>query len=151
MTTFIAFIMLTLTTNFHVGELAEYYISQEGSSLQMKVVLEKADILSLDFKPDCDIHKTTALCISKHISDNLTLAVNNKLLQLELGDSYTEHDHLILFFTVELLEEKVKSLNIKNNCFYKFYDDYRNRIILDLDGFQSSYMLTAEKNSIYLE
>ena len=143
--------MLTLTTNFHVGELAEYYITQEGSSLQMKVVLEKADIISLDFKPDCDIHKTTALCISKHISDNLTLAVNNKLLQLELGDSYTEHDHLILFFTVELLEEKVKSLNIKNNCFYKFYDDYRNRIILDLDGFQSSYMLTAEKNSIYLE
>ena len=151
MTTFIAFIMLTLTTNFHVGELAEYYISQEGSSLQMKVVLEKADILSLDFKPDCDIHKTTALCISKHISENLTLEVNNKLLQLELGDSYTEDDHLILFFTGELLEEKVKSLNIINNCFYKFYDDYRNRIILDLDGFQSSYMLTAEKNSIYLE
>jgi len=143
--------MLTLTTNFHVGELAEYYITQEGSSLQMKVVLEKADIISLDFKPDCDIHKTTALCISKHISDNLTLAVNNKLLQLELGDSYTEHDHLILFFTGEFLDEKVKSLNIKNNCFYKFYDDYRNRIILDLDGFQSSYMLTAEKNSIYLE
>ena len=151
MTTLIAFIMLTLTTNFHVGELAEYYISQEGSSLQMKVVLEKADILSLDFKPDCDIDKTTALCIYKHISQNITLEVNNKLLQLELGDSYTEHDHLILFFTVELLDEKVKSLNIINNCFYKFYDDYRNRIILDLDGFQSSYMLTAEKNSISLE
>ena len=151
MTTLIAFIMLTLTTSFHVGELAEYYITQEENSLQMKVVLEKADILRLDFKPDCDIHKTTALCISKHISDNLTLEVNNKLLQLELGDSYTEHDHLILFFTGEFLDEKVKSLNIKNNCFYKFYEDYRNRIILDLDGFQSSYMLTAEKNSIYLE
>ena len=151
MTTFIAFIMLTLTTNFHVGELAEYYISQEGSSLQMKVVLEKADIISLDFNPDCDVLKTTALCISNHISENLTLEVNNKLLQLELGDSYTEDDHLILFFTGELLDENVKSLNIKNNCFYKFYDDYRNRIILDLDGFQSSYMLTAEKNSISLQ
>ncbi len=143
--------MLTLTTSFHVGELAEYYISQEGNSLQMKVVLERVDILRLDFKPDCDVLKTTALCVSKHISENLTLEVNNKLLQLELGDSYTEHDHLILFFTGELLDEKVKSLNIKNNCFYKFYNDYRNRIILDVEGFKSSYMLTAEKNSIHLE
>ena len=117
----------------------------------MKVVLEKDEILSLNFKPNCDVHKTTALCVSNHISDNLRVEVNNKLLQFELGDSYTEHDHLILLFTGELLDEKVKSLSIKNNCFYKFYDDYRNRIILDIDGFQSSYMLTAEKNSIYLE
>ncbi len=117
----------------------------------MKVVLEKGEILSLDFKPDCDIHKTTALCVSKHISDNLTVEVNNKLLLLELGDSYTENDHLILFFTGELLDEKVKSLNIKNNCFYKFYDDYRNRIILDVDRFQGSYLLTTENNSIYLK
>ena len=151
MRTLLAFLMLTLTTHLHVGELAEYYISQEGRSIQIKVVLEKSDIFSLDFKPDCDIHKTTALCISKHISENLTLEVNNKLLQLELGDSYTEHDHLILFFTGELLDEEVKSLNIKNNCFYKYYEDYRNRIILDVEGFQSSYMLTAENNSISLE
>jgi hypothetical protein len=151
MRTLLAFLMLTLTTHFHVGELAEYYISQEGSSLQMKVVLEKGDILSLDFKPDCDVLKTTALCVSKHISDNLTVEVNNKLLMLESGDSYTEHDHLILLFTGELLDENVKSFNIINNCFYKFYEDYRNRIILDMEGFQSSYMLTAEKNYINLK
>ena len=151
MRTLLVFLMLTLTAHFHVGELAEYYISQEGHSLQMKVVLEKADMFSLDFKPNCDVLKTTALCVSNHISDNLRVEVNNKLLQIELGDSYTEHDHLILLFTGELLDVKVKSLSIKNNCFYKFYDDYRNRIILDVDGFKSSYMLTAEKNSIYLE
>ena len=135
MRTLLAFFMLTLTTHYHVGEFAEYYISQEGSSIQMKVVLEKGEILSLDFKPDCDVLKTTALCLSKHISDNLTVEVNNKLLLFELGNSYTENDHLILFFTGELLDEKVKSLNIKNNCFYKFYEDYRNRIILDVDRF----------------
>ena len=151
MRTLLAFLMLTLTTHFHVGELAEYYISQEGSSIQMKVVLEKGDILSLDFKPDCDVLKTTSLCVSKHISDNLTVEVNNKLLLFELGHSYMENDHLILFFTGELLDEKVKSVNIINNCFYKFYDDYRNRIILDVDRFQSSYMLTAEKNYVYLK
>jgi hypothetical protein len=150
MKTLIAFIILT-STNFHVGELAEYYISQDGSSLQMKVVLEKSDILSLDFKPECDVLKTTALCVSNHISDNLTLQVNDEILRLELGDSYTEHDHLLLFFTATLLDEKVKSVSIENNCFYTFYKDYRNRIILDVGGFQSSYMLTAEKNSIHLQ
>ena len=151
MRTLLAFLMLTLTTHLHVGELAEYHISQEGSSIQIKVILEKADIFSSDFKPNCDVLKTTALCVSKHITENLWVEVNDKLLQLELGDSYTEQDHLTLFFTGELLDEKVKSLHIKTDCFYEFYADYRNRVVLDIEGFKSSYMLTAEKNSIYLE
>ena len=49
MTILLASIMLTLSPVFHVGELAEYYISQEGNKITMKVVLEKDEILILRF------------------------------------------------------------------------------------------------------
>ena len=148
MTTLISSIMLTLAPIFHVGELAEYYISQEGNMITMKIVLEKDEILNLDFKSDCDVKKTTALCVSNYILKKITVEINNKPFLFELGDSYTEDGHLVLFFTGKFKDENLKSINIINDCFYEFYEDYRNRIILNIGSFKSSYMLTSEKNSI---
>ena len=148
MTTLIASIMLTLTSVFHVGELAEYYISQEENMITMMAVLEKDEILNLDFKSDCDVKKTTALCLSNYILKKITVEINNKLLLFELGNSYTEYGHLVLFLTGKFKDENVKSINIRNDCFYEFYEDYRNRIILNIGSFKSSYMLTSEKSSI---
>ena len=140
--------MLTLAPIFHVGELAEYYISQEGNMITMKIVLEKDEILNLDFKSDCDVKKTTALCVSNYILKKITVEINNKPFLFELGDSYAEDGHLVLFFTGKIQDENVKSINIRNDCFYEFYEDYRNRILLNIGSFKSSYMLTSEKNSI---
>jgi len=148
MTILLASIMLTLSPVFHVGELAEYYISQEANNITMKVVLEKDEILSLDFKSDCDVKKMTALCVSNYILKKMTVEINKQILLFELGDSYIEDDHLVLFLKGKLKDENVKSINIINDCFYEFYEDYRNRIILNIGSLKSSYMLTSEKNSI---
>ena len=148
MTILLASIMLTLSPVFHVGELAEYYISQEGNKITMKVVLEKDEILILDFKSDCDIKKTTALCVSNYILKKITVEINKQLLLFELGDSYIEDDHLVLFLKGKLKDENVKSINIRNDCFYEFYEGYRNRIILNIGSLKSSYMLTSKKKFI---
>ena len=124
---------------FHVGELAEYYISQEGKMITMKVVLEKAEILNLDFKSDCDVKKTTAFCLSNYILENITVEINNRLILFELGDSYTEYGHLVLLLTGKFKDKNVTSINIRNDCFYEFYNGYRNRIILNIGNFKSSY------------
>ena len=148
MTTLISSIILILAPFFHVGELAEYYISEEGDMITMKIVLEKDEILNLYFKSDCDVKKTTALCVSNYILKKVAVEINNKSLLFELGDSYTKDGHLVLFFTGKFKDKNVKSINIRNDCFYEFYEGYRNRIILNIGSFKSSYMLTSEKNSI---
>lgn len=144
-------LMLTISNIMHVGQLAEYYITQEENSLNIKVVLEKEEMLSFNFKSNCDVQKMTSLCVSNHIKENLIVEVNNKIILLDLGDSYTEYGHLILFFTGKLKNDKVSHLNIRSNCFYKFHANYRNRFILNLEEFQNSYMLTKEKNSLSIK
>ena len=143
--------VLALTNIMHVGQLAEYYVTQENKSLSIKVVIEKDEMLNFNFNSNCDVKKMTSLCVANHIIANLILEINNQTILLELGDSYTDNGHLILFLTGELNNKEVNSLNITNNCFYKFHDRYRNRVILDLDKIQSSYMLTSEKNSFSIK
>jgi hypothetical protein len=151
MTTLMVSLVLALTNIMHVGQLAEYYVTKEEKSLSIKVEIEKDEMLNFNFKTNCDVQKMTSLCVANHIRENLILEINNKVILLELGDSYTDNGHLILFLTGELNTEEVNSLNITNNCFYEFHADYRNRVILDLDKIQSSYMLTSKKNSFSIK
>ena len=51
----------------------------------------------------------------------------------------------------ELKNVEIQNISIQNQCFYEFDSDYKNRIILNLDQFQKSYLLTNKKHSIYLK
>ena len=151
MTTLMVSLVLTFTNIIHVGQLAEYYVTQEEMSLIIKVVIEKDEMLNFNFNSNCDVKKMTSLCVANHLRENLLLEINNQIITLELGDSYTDNGHLTLFLTGELNNKEVNSLNITNNCFYEFHDGYRNRVILNLDKIKSSYMLTSKKNSFSIK
>ncbi len=148
MTSLIISTFLTLSTLLHVGQLAEYHIYQENDKIHMKVVLEKDEMLRLNFKSKCDTQNMTVFCVSNYILDNLTIEINNTLVKFELGDSYTENGHLIIYLAGELKQEKVTKVKLKTNCFYEFYPNYRNRIIFDMGYFQNSYLLTKANNTI---
>jgi len=141
-----------MTTNLlHVGQVAEYYFSLYENQLQIKFVIEKDELFNFKFEGDCDIQKTTSICIANYIKSNSTIHINDEKIYLELGESYTDNGHLIVYFMAKLKNVEIKNLSIQNQCFYEFDSDYKNRIILDLDQFQKSYLLTKEKYSIYLK
>ena len=62
MTSIIASILLSITSILHVGLLSEYYFYQEKNTLQIKVVLEKDEMMRLNsnqdvmFKTDFFLH-----------------------------------------------------------------------------------------------
>jgi hypothetical protein len=151
MTVLMVSLVLALTNIMHVGQLAEYYVSQQEKSLNIKVVIEKDEMLNFNFNSNCDVKKMTSLCVANHIRENLVLEINNQIITLELGDSYTLDGHLTLFLTGELNDIEIKSLNITNNCFYEFHDGYRNRVILNLNKIHSSYMLTSKERSFSIK
>ena len=127
MTTVMVSIVLALTNMMHVGQLAEYYVIQEEKSLSIKVVIEKDEMLNFNFNSNCDVKKMTSLCVANHIRKNLILEINNQIIILGLGDSYTDNGHLILFLTGELNNKEVNSLNITNNCFYELVTLFRHQ------------------------
>ena len=150
MTASVLSLMLMTTNLLHVGQVAEYYFSIYENQLQMKFVIEKDELDNFKFEGDCDFQKTTSICIANYIKSNSTIKINDEKINLELGDSYTDNGHLIVYFTAELKNVEIQNLSIQNKCFYEFDSDYKNRIILNVDQFQKSYLLTKEKHSIYL-
>lgn len=141
-----------MSTNLlHVGQIAEYYFSLHGDQLQMKFVIEKDELFNFEFEGDCDFQKTTSLCLANYINSNFTVKINDEKINLDLGNSYTDNGHLIVYFMAKLKNVEIQNLSIQNQCFYEFDSDYKNRIILNLDQFQKSYLLTREKYSIYLK
>ena len=144
--------LILMTTNLlHVGQVAEYYFSLYENQLQIKFVIEKDELFNFKFEGDCDFQKTTSLCIANYINLNFTVKINDEKINLELGDSYTDNGHLIVYFMAELKTVEIQSISIQNQCFYEFDSDYKNRMILNLDQFQKSYLLTNEKHSIFLK
>jgi len=151
MTSIVLYLILITTNLLHVGQVAEYYFSLNENQLQMKFVIEKDELFNFKFKGDCDFQKTTSICIANYINSNFTVKINNVKIDLDLGDSFTDNGHLIVYFIAKLKNVEIQNLSIQNQCFYEFDSDYKNRIILNLDQFQKSYLLTKEKYTIYLK
>ena len=150
--TSIALSLILLTTNLlHVGQVAEYYFSLHENELQMKFVIEKDELFNFEFEGNCDLQNTTSLCIANYIKSNFTVTINNEKINLDLSDSYTDNGHFIVYFMAKLKNVEIQNLSIQNQCFYEFDSNYKNRIILNLNQFQKSYLLTKEKHAIYLK
>lgn len=135
----------------HVGQVAEYYYTLKGIQLQMKFVIDRDELLQFDFKDGCDFNKTTAICVCNYVNSNSSIEVNEKKINLELESSYVKNGHLIVYFSGVLNSSEIKEIKIKNNCFYKFDVNYKNRVILDINKFNKSYLFTQGKSFINLK
>ena len=79
--------LMLMTPSFaHVGQVAEYYFSLNGDQLQMKFVIEKDELLNFNFEGDCDLQKTTSLCLANYIRSNSVIEINDKKIKC-IGDS----------------------------------------------------------------
>jgi len=144
------FIYILILPFFHAEHVAEYNYQLHESHLNLKFTIEKAEIDGFNFNSDCNIKKMTALCLTRYINGKSHIKINGESVEFELNDSYNDKGHLVINLSAEVTSDSVKELTIVNNCFYEFNAKFKNRIILDIAEFQKSYLLTSEKNIIYL-
>ncbi len=139
-----------LTSLFHGGHVAEYYYELEGKQLNLKFIIETEVVAGFEFEGDCNFENMTALCMVQYINQHSSIKINGEKLEMELQNSYTEQDHLIIHLKSELNADSINKINIHNRCFYEFDRDFKNRIILDVGLFQKSYLLNRKRNKIKL-
>ena len=145
----IIFFLISLVNTIHVGHIAEYHYQLDESHLRLKFVIEKEELLSFDFD-NCDLLNMTALCVANYISEHSTISINCKNVEMELQSSYTQDDHFIILLKSEFEISDITEIVIQNDCFYEFNDDFKNRIILDMDQFQKSFLLNQKRNRMQL-
>tara|TARA_B100000768_G_C11220365_1_gene350230 strand:- start:374 stop:799 length:426 start_codon:yes stop_codon:yes gene_type:complete len=135
---------------FHSGHIAEYNYQLSNNYLTLKFVIEKPEVDNFNFNSDCNVEQMTALCLTKYINEKSHIKINGKTVALKLNDSYTEKNHLIINLKAKVSLDSVKELIIFNSCFYEFNAKFKNRIILDVNQFRKSYLLTKKKDVICL-
>ena len=135
----------------HGAHEAEYHYELNGSQVKLKFVIEKKELMNFTKDADCDFQKMTDLCTWKYLSEKATLKINDQKIALELDKSYLEGDQLVVLFSGPWRQEEIKELTIQNDCFYEFDHHFKNRIILEIDRFNKSYLLKKKKNKISLK
>lgn len=135
---------------FHGGHIAEYYYQLDGQNLNLKFVIEKAELMHYDFKDNCDFQNMTALCTAQYLKSHSKLQINNEKIEMELQESYTEGDRLIILLTTKWEGRPIYELTIENKCFYEFDSKFKNRIIMDVGSFNKTYLLNKTQDRITL-
>jgi hypothetical protein len=135
---------------FHGGHVAEYYIQLDGQNLNLKFMIEKGELMNFEFKEECDIKGMTALCTIQYLNKHSSILINDKKIEFEFQNSYSEGDHLIILMHSKWTGDVIKEIAVQNKCFYEFDHDFKNRIILDVGKFQKSYLLNQKQDKIEL-
>jgi hypothetical protein len=131
----------------HVAEF-KYYTDDERIQLMLMIDLEDLDYLKND--NSCNYQQMSTLCTSKYITNNSTLYINNKPIKFNFDESFTKKNHLYIYFNSETKIKQLNSLSIHNSCFYEFNPHFKNRVILNLDTFEGTYLLTKQTTEINL-
>ena len=137
-------------TFIHVGHVAEYYYQLDGNHLKLKFVIEKEELMNFNFESDCDIENMTALCTAIYLNEHSAIKINDEKIEMELQNSYTEGDHLVLLLNGKWSGRAIKEITIENKCFYEYDRKFKNRIIMDVAQFQKSYLLNRKRDKIEL-
>jgi len=92
----------------HPEHIAEYNYQLIDDQLNLKFVIEKAEIDSFNFKSDCPIQLMTALCVSNYLKNKSQLEINGEAIEFKLNDSYIEKGHLVIKLTSKYTVSPIK-------------------------------------------
>lgn len=140
------FSLLNLFGYWHVGEVAEYYISFSEAHVYVEFRIDhhELDHLQIDVE-DCDEEHMQALCLTKYINQHQSLKLDGKEIPLQLEKSYTQEGHYLLLLEGHLPSEDWKEIEVNNTCFYQLHASFKNRVILQLEHSEKSYLLSKDQ------
>lgn len=134
----------------HAGHTAEYTYSLEDKHIQMKFSIDKDEFLMFNEDNNCNTASMTAFCAARYLNAKTVLLINGEAIKFELHNSYSQEEHLVVNLRSVDTLSIVDNIEIHNNCFFEIYPNYRNRVILDFENFQKSYVLTQGNESVFL-
>ncbi len=136
---------------FHGGEMAEFHFSQEGEQFKVLFMIDQHELSHFDWKHECDLERTTALCLTNYINQHSTIQVNEKPITLQLSSSEVLRGQV--YVQLESFEQlgSISTISVQLDCFYEFEPTYKNRVVFNFPTLQKSYLLTSEKKSVLIE
>lgn len=136
---------------FHIGNISISNLSSVDHKIQLDFFIDAKEFQMLSAQETCNTSSMQALCVVNYINKRCVLKINRKLIKFELTSASNLKGHLKVRMTSVEKHSKIESIELENTCFYDVYPSYKNRMVLDFDAFQSSYLLTQKRNTINLD
>ena len=142
--------MMSFSSSLHVGHMAEYEYELLDNVLTLEFRIEQAELMNFEFGINCDFKNSMGFCATQYLNNNTILQIDGDTVEFVLIETYKVDDYRIVHFEADLDVESIGEINIENKCFLMFDQDFKNRVIIDIGGFQKSYLLDSKKSSIHL-
>lgn len=147
------FFLLTSTIllfPIHADGIAEYYYYKKQNHIILKFEMDKNELAHYRNNMDCSKNTMPNLCTSNYLLSLTQFKINGNIVDFEFDNSSIYNDHVILIFQSKNTYGDVKDVEIENNCFFTLNSKFKNRIRIDIDSYQKSYLLTKGKSQITL-
>jgi hypothetical protein len=135
---------------FHADGLAEHHYFMDQNHVVLRFEMDKNELQHYNINNDCRKNKMYDICISNYLLDHGNLKLNGNDVLFEFEESAIYNDHIIFKFKSKKSYDNINEIQISNDSFYEVNPKFKNRIRIDLNRFQKSFLLTKTKKSIYL-
>jgi len=86
----------------------------------------------------------------RYLNEHYYIQINGEEINMELQSANIEDDYFIIFSSAPFYVDTIEELRIQNKCFYEFDDQFKNRIILDANDIEKSFLLNKERDQLNL-
>ena len=148
---YLSFVLIGILFGFtpvHIGEVAEYRYYLEGNKIKFMFMIDVDELEVLKNDQSCDYNEMLALCTSNYITTNSSLFINDRIIEFDLESSSIKNKHLYIHFQSRKEFNRIESISIQNNCFYAYNPHFKNRMIVDIEAYEASYLLGIETKTL---
>lgn len=132
----------------HVEHTAIYTYTQENDRLNLKFLIDFAELKSFPLDPDCKLEDMTAFCVAKYIRTNTNVLVNNQKVVFSLSSSKIEDEHLIIHLESDRQIGLIETISVNNHCFLEFEEKFKNRVVVFTPQIQDFYLLDKDRTEM---
>ena len=135
---------------FHADGLGEYHYYLEENHILVSFEIDKRELQTYISSMDCGAIAMEDLCLANYINEYTELLVNNSKVTFEYSSSFVHNGHMIIKLKSKSAFVEVTDIKLTNNTFYKMNADFKNRVWIDIDSFDISYMLRKNRSELHL-
>lgn len=134
----------------HADGLAEFQYSIDQQHVVLRLEMDQRELEHYQSKMNCSKKMLESLCFNDYLQRHSSFMINGKVVVFEFENSSNYNGHVILNLRSIKNYSEINEIEVLNNCFYEFNPAFKNRIRIEIDNYQKSYLLTKGKEKIKL-
>lgn len=135
---------------FHAEELSESHYYLDQNHIVATFEIDQEELRHYRMLMNCKKNNLLDLCAGDYILEHTQLTVNGSNVTFELEGSSVYNGHTILNFKSKKTYDNITSIEVQNRCFYEVNPNFKNRVRIEFNTLNKSFLLQKGNEMIAL-